>query len=57
MEGKRFEVFSSLSELVSDFYASSSISVVNYPADELSFMRDHVAAYKPCILRGLTDDW
>ncbi len=56
MSNKRTEAFSALSELVSDFYTTSSIGILEWP-DELAFMRDYVAAYKPCILRGLIDDW
>ena len=45
-----------LSEYVSDYFSPLNIGIVEYPND-VKFLREYVAAYKPCLLKGYIEQW
>lgn len=50
------EILKQLSANVSDFFTPLPIPIIDYPND-IKFLRDCVAGYQPCILRGYIDHW
>eukprot|EP01041_Mallomonas_annulata_P010283 gene10283-21459_t len=49
-------LFQGFCEDVSDYWSTSSIPVVQNPSP-IEFLRDHVSAYHPVIIKGITDHW
>ena len=45
-----------LSEYVSDYFSPLSIGIVEHPND-IIFLREYVAAYRPCLLKGYIEQW